>query len=166
MQKYDKRLYRNWLTFTGTRPCVNCEPVTSPSISFSICLSSRHRWDSAWQGHPPPWAKAWLHTIGLIPSEEDLPLLGFVGCLARWDAFNKVIGTINGCHVQVTAPTQDAAYYLNGKCVQSLQFSGCVNTQPSSWMCSLGFLGQQMTWGCWNSRNSPIYQWNYPSPGI
>ena len=98
---------------------------------------------------------ALLLQVVRLPAEGDLGRLGAgFSRLAGSAAFSRVVGSIDGCHVRVKPPKDDAACYLNRKLFYSIQFQAVVDDRAR-------FLNVSRV-----LKHSPIYfQQMYPPPG-
>ena len=98
---------------------------------------------------------ALLLQVVRLPAEGDLGRLGAgFSRLAGSAAFSRVVGSIDGCHVRVKPPKDDAACYLNRKLFYSIQFQAVVDDRAR-------FLDVSRV-----LKHSPIYfQQMYPPPG-
>ncbi|KAK0146504.1 Protein ALP1-like [Merluccius polli] len=108
---------------------------------------------------------ALLPQVIRLPAEGDLGRLGAgFSRLAGSAAFSRVVGSIDGCHVRVKPPKEDAACYLNRKLFYSIQFQAVVDHAARFLDVFIGFPGSAH-----DSRvlkHSPIYfQQLYPPPG-
>lgn len=108
---------------------------------------------------------ALLPLVVRLPSAEDLPYLGAgFARLAGSAAFNKVVGSIDGCHVRVKPPAQHAACYLNRKLFYSVQFQAVCDHTAKFIDIFVGFPGSAHDARV--LKHSPIYvQQKYPPPG-
>ena len=107
--------------------------------------------------------------VALLPQVIRLPAEGGrLGAgfsrLAGSASFSRVVGSIDGCHVRVKPPKEDAACYFNRKLFYSVQFQGVVDNTARFLDVFIGFPGSAH-----DSRvlkDSPIYfHQMYPPPG-
>ncbi|KAK0154265.1 Protein ALP1-like [Merluccius polli] len=99
------------------------------------------------------------------PTEEELVTVGAgFARLAGSAAFNKVAGSIDGCHVRVKPPAADSDCYLNRKLFYSVQLQAVVDHTAMFKDVCVGYTGSVH-----DSRvlkNSPLYlEKQYPPPG-
>ncbi|XP_059915796.1 uncharacterized protein LOC132463548 [Gadus macrocephalus] len=99
------------------------------------------------------------------PTEEELVTVGAgFARMAGSAAFNRVVGSIDGCHVRVKPPSQDADCYLNRKLFYSVQLQAVVDQTAKFIDLCVGYTGSVH-----DSRvlkNSPLYlEKQYPPPG-
>ena len=79
-------------------------------------------------------------------------------------AFNRVVGSIDGCHVRVKPPSQDADCYLNRKLFYSVQFQAVVDHTAKFIDVCVGYTGSVHDLRV--LKNSPLYlEKQYPPPG-
>ncbi|XP_053192738.1 uncharacterized protein LOC128376912 [Scomber japonicus] len=106
-----------------------------------------------------------LYRVVRHPTAEELPRLGGrFARLARSAAFNRVVGAIDGCHVRVKPPAQDAACYFNRKLFHSIQLQAMCDDVGKFLDVFVGYCGS--VHDARVLRNSPIYyQQSYPPPG-
>ncbi|TDG97605.1 hypothetical protein EPR50_G00228020 [Perca flavescens] len=107
-----------------------------------------------------------LPQVVRLPSEEDLPHVGAgFARLAGSAAFNRVVGSIDGCHVRVTPPIDDAACYLNRKIFYSVQFQAVCDHTAKFIDVFIGFPGSAHDARV--LKHSPLYyHQRYPPPGF
>lgn len=100
-----------------------------------------------------------------IPSGDDLPSLGNeFARLAGSAVFNKVVGSIDGCHVRLKPPSTDSLCYLNRKLFHSIQFQAICDHKGKFLDVFAGFPGS--VHDARVLKHSPIYyQRLYPPPG-
>ncbi|KAK0142939.1 Protein ALP1-like [Merluccius polli] len=108
---------------------------------------------------------ALLPQVIRLPAEGDLGRLGAgFSRLAGSAAFSRVVGSIDGCHMRVKPPKEDAACYLNRKLLYSVQFQAVVDNTARFLDVFIGFPVSAL-----DSRvlkHSPIYYHQmYPPPG-
>ncbi|XP_034741089.1 protein ALP1-like [Etheostoma cragini] len=90
-----------------------------------------------------------LPQVVRLPTEEDFPH----------------VGSIDGCHVRVTPPAEDAACYLNRKIFYSVQFQAVCDHTAKFIDVFIGFSGSAHDARV--LKNSPLYyQHRYPPPGF
>ncbi|XP_056449927.1 uncharacterized protein LOC130385450 [Gadus chalcogrammus] len=99
------------------------------------------------------------------PTEEELVTVGAgFARMAGSAAFNRVVGSIDGCHVRVKPPSQDADCYLKRKLFYSVQLQAVVDHTAMFIDVCVGYTGSVH-----DSRvlkNSPLYlEKQYPPPG-
>ncbi|KAK0142797.1 Protein ALP1-like [Merluccius polli] len=150
--RVDFRLSRG--TFHGTSYRVVCRAFAMPRSTVHMLV---HRTSKK--------VVALLPQVIRLPAEGDLGRLGAgFSRLAGSAAFSRVVGSIDGCHVRVKPPKEDAACYLNRKLFYSIQFQAVVDHAARFLDVFIGFPGSAH-----DSRvlkHSPIYfQQLYPPPG-
>lgn len=99
------------------------------------------------------------------PTPEELLAVGAgFARLAGSAVFGRVAGSIDGCHIRVKPPSQDAACYINRKLFYSIQLQAvCDHTAKYIDVC-VGFTGS--VHDARVLRNSPLYyERRYPPPG-
>uniref|UniRef100_A0A671WXN9 DDE Tnp4 domain-containing protein n=1 Tax=Sparus aurata TaxID=8175 RepID=A0A671WXN9_SPAAU len=99
------------------------------------------------------------------PKEEELVTVGAgFARMAGSAAFSRVVGSIDGCHVRVKPPANDADCYLNLKLFYSVQLQAVVDHTAKFIDVCVGYTGSVH-----DSRvlkNSPLYtEKQYPPPG-
>ncbi|KAK7909409.1 hypothetical protein WMY93_014093 [Mugilogobius chulae] len=105
------------------------------------------------------------HRVIRLPSDDDLPEVaaGFQQ-LAGSAAFNKVVGSIDGCHVRIKPPSVNAQCYFNRKLFHSIQLQAVCDHSAKFIDILVGYPGSVH-----DSRvlkNSPLYtQRLYPPHG-
>ena len=135
-------------------------PVVHPTVSSPGPLICPEH-PSTVLSTPPVWiakiASLFAQTVN-HPTEEELVTVGGSA------AFNRVVGSIDGCHVRVKPPSQDADCYLNRKLFYSVQLQAVVDQTAKFLDVCLGYTGSVH-----DSRvlkNSPLYlEKHYPPPG-
>ncbi|XP_034722167.1 protein ALP1-like, partial [Etheostoma cragini] len=101
-----------------------------------------------------------------LPTEDDLPEIGAgFARLAGSAAFHRVVGSIDGCHVRVTPPVEDAACYLNRNIFYSVQLQAVCDHTAKFIDVFVGFPGSAHDARV--LKHSPLYyQKRYPPPGF
>ena len=99
------------------------------------------------------------------PTEAELVVVGAgFAQMAGSAPFNWVVGSIDGCHVRIKPPAQDADCYLNRKLFYSVQLQAVVDHTAKCIDVCVGYPGSVH-----DSRvlkNSPLYlEKQYPPPG-
>ncbi|XP_023821710.1 putative nuclease HARBI1 [Oryzias latipes] len=100
-----------------------------------------------------------------LPSRAELPLVasGFEQ-LAGSAAFQKVVGSIDGCHIRIKAPKEDPASYFNRKLFYSIQMQAVCDSNAKFLDIFVGYPGSVHDSRV--LRNSPIYtNKTYPPEG-
>ncbi|XP_032363185.1 protein ALP1-like [Etheostoma spectabile] len=107
-----------------------------------------------------------LPKVVRLPTEDDLPEIGAgFARLAGSAAFHRVVGSIDGCHVRVTPPAEDAACYLNRKIFYSVQLQAVCDHTAKFIDVFVGFPGSAHDARV--LKHSPLYyQHRYPPPGF
>lgn len=108
---------------------------------------------------------ALLYQVVRHPSAGKLPRLGArFARLAGSAAFNRVVGAIDGCHVRVKPPAEDAACYFNRKLFYSVQLQAICDDTGRFLDVFVGYCGS--VHDARVLQNSPIfYERSYPPPG-
>ena len=99
---------------------------------------------------------ALFSTVIHHPTAEELVVIGAgFAPLAGSPVFSRVAGAIDGCHIRVKPPSQDAACYINRKLFYSIQLQAvCDHTAKYIDVC-VGFTGS--VHDARVLRNSPLY---------
>ena len=100
-----------------------------------------------------------------FPPPDDIPAtaLGF-GNRARNPAFNRVVGSIDGCHVRIKPPSKDGQCYFNRKLFHSIQMQAVCDSECTFLDIFVGYPGSVHDSRV--LRNSPMYvQRLYPPEG-
>lgn len=108
---------------------------------------------------------ALLYDVVRHPSAQELPRLGArFARLAGSAAFNRVVGAIDGCHIRVKPPAEDAACYFNRKLFHSVQLQAICDDGGRFLDVFVGYCGS--VHDARVLQNSPIYyEQSYPPPG-
>ena len=108
---------------------------------------------------------ALLYTVVRHPTGEELPRLGArFARLAGSAAFSRVVGAIDGCHIRLKPPAEDAACYFNRKLFHSIQLQAICDDSCKFLDVCVGYPGS--VHDARVLKNSPIYyEQSYPPPG-